>query len=222
MKIAEIRKRLLATPTTKRDRNEEGEWQSGTELQEARKIDSEVKMTPKRMTKTSMGSFMVPQTIEERRRALKPSSNIVPDMSALPTLKPRRKTQPSRKMVQADGLKVKMMPGKVTNIAKMFETQQSATKTVPEPEDRLNIDNNTSVFRQRTGYTDIGSSSQDPEMVLQSVLGAKPMLHQHGGWVTTYSGAEPITAQMTRTDQTSMGGSHIVPGDIQKKFDGQK
>ena len=37
-KIAEVRKPLLATPTRKRDRKEEGEWQPGTELQEARKI----------------------------------------------------------------------------------------------------------------------------------------------------------------------------------------
>ena len=155
MKIAEVGKPLLATPTRKRDRKEEGEWQPGTRLHEARKIDPEVKMTPKRMTQTAMGSFMVPQTIEERRRALKPSSNIVPDMSASPTLKPRRKTQPSRRMVQEAGLKVKMMPGKVTNIAKMFEIQQSATKTEPEPEHRLYIDNNTSVFSRRTGYTEL-------------------------------------------------------------------
>ena len=33
-KIAEVRKPLLATPTRKRDRKDEGEWQPGTELQE--------------------------------------------------------------------------------------------------------------------------------------------------------------------------------------------
>ena len=93
MKIAEVRKPLLATPTRKRDRKEEGEWQPGTELQDARITDPEAKMTPKSMTQTAMGSFMVPQTVEERRRALKPSPNIVQDMSASPILKPRRKTQ---------------------------------------------------------------------------------------------------------------------------------
>ena len=92
-------------------------------------------------------------------------------------------------------MKVKKMPGKVTNIAKIFEMQQSATKPVAGPEHRLNKDNNTSL--------------------LQSVWlrSAQPMAHQHGGQVTTYSGAEPITAQMTRTDQNSMGDSHIVPGE---------
>ena len=39
------------------------------------------------------------------------------------------------------------------------------------------------------------------------------MAHHHGGQVTTYIGAEAITAQMTRTDQNSMGDSHIVPGE---------
>ena len=50
-------------------------------------------------------------------------------------------------MVQADGMKVKKMPGKVTNIAKIFEMQQSATKPVPGPEHRLNKDNNTSLLQ---------------------------------------------------------------------------
>ena len=117
--------------------------------------------------------------------------------------------------MQADGMKVKKMPGKVTNIAKIFEMQQSATKPVPGPEHRLNKDNNTSLFRHITGYTEPKSSCRDPEMALQSVRlrSAQPMAHQHGGQVTTYSGAEPITAQMTRTDQNSMGDSHIVPGE---------
>ena len=54
-------------------------------------------------------------------------------------------------MVQVDGMKVKKMPGKVTNIAKIFEMQQSATKPVPGPEHRLNKENNTSLFRHITG-----------------------------------------------------------------------
>jgi hypothetical protein len=51
---------------------------------------------------TAMGSFMVPETVEERRRALKPSPNIVPNMSALPILKPRRKTQLTKYKVNAN------------------------------------------------------------------------------------------------------------------------
>ena len=90
-----------------------------------------------------------------------------------------------------------------------------ATKPVPGPEHRLNKDNNTSLFCHITGYTEPKSSCRDPEMALQSVWlrSAQPMAHHHGGQVTTYIGAEPITAQMTRTDQNSMGDSHIVPGE---------
>jgi hypothetical protein len=102
MKIAEVRKPLLATPTRKRDKKEEGEWQPGINLQDARITDPEAKMTPKSMTQTAMGSFIVPQTVEERRRALKPSPNIVPDMSASPILKPRRKTQLTKYKVNAN------------------------------------------------------------------------------------------------------------------------
>ena len=102
------------------------------------------------------------------------------------------------------GLKVKMMPGKVNNIAKMFEIQQSATKTGPEPEHRLYIDNNTSVFSHRTGYTELGSSRQYPEMALQSQsgLGAKPMAHQQGGQVTMHRwrGANHSPDDRNRTD----------------------
>ena len=82
----------------------------------------------------------------------------MPDMSASPTLKPRRKTKPSRRMAQESELKVKMMPGKVTNIAKMYEIQKSAIKTGPEPEQRLYSDNNTTVFSRRTGYTELRSN----------------------------------------------------------------
>ena len=54
------------------------------------------------MTQTPMGAFLVSQTVEERRLAMKAVSisRIVPDMSALPKLKPRRKLQPGKKKLQ--------------------------------------------------------------------------------------------------------------------------
>ena len=49
-------------------------------------------------------------------------------------------------------------------------------------------------------------------MALQSDRSAQPMVHQHGGHVTTDSDALQITGQMPQTDQKHMGGSHIEPG----------
>ena len=86
-------------------------WQQGTEPQDAKMTDPGTQMTPKRMTQTAMGSFVVPQTVEERKNALKSRSKILLDMSASPILKPRKKTQPCRRMWLEDVLKVKKMPG---------------------------------------------------------------------------------------------------------------
>jgi hypothetical protein len=121
--------------------------------------DPGTKMTLKRITQTAIGSFLVPQTVEERRQAFQSGSKILPDMSALPLLKQRKKTQPCRRMMQK-------VPGKVNNIAKSFEKQQSATKTMLGPVHRLNNDNNTTLFRHITGSTELGNTCRDPEMAL--------------------------------------------------------
>ena len=189
-------------------------------------MDPEVKMTPKRMTQTAMVSFMIPQTKEERRGAIKPNPNMGTDMSASPALKPRRKTKPSRRMAQESEMKAKMMPGKVNTIANMYETKKPVIEIGAEPEYLLYSDNNTSMCGRQTGYTEPGSSRQDPEMALQikpaPALSAQPMARRQGGQVTRESGAEPIAALMTGTALTGVGGSHLVTEKIQKQFETQK
>ena len=119
-------------------------------------------------------------------------------------------------------MKAKVMPGKVNTIAKMYGTKKSAIEIGAEPEDMLYSDNNTSMCGRQTGYTEPGSSHQDPEMALQikpaPALSAQPMARRQGGQVTRESGAEPIAALMTGTALTGVGGIHLVTEKIQKQF----
>ena len=119
-------------------------------------------------------------------------------------------------------MKAKMMPGKVNTIANMYETKKPVIEIGAEPEYLLYSDNNTSMCGRQTGYTEPGSSRNDPEMALQTKPSAQPMARQQGGQVTRESGAEPIAALMTGTALTGMGGSHLVTEEIQKQFETQK
>ena len=82
-------------------------------------------------------------------------------------------------------MKAKVMPGKVNTIANMYETKKPVIEIGAEPEYLLYSDNNTSMCGHQTGYTEPGSSRQDPEMALQYQLslGTNPMAHQQGGQV---------------------------------------
>ena len=100
-KIEEVRKPLLATPTRKRERSDESDWQHSKEPEDVRKTVTGTPMTPKMLTQTAIGSFLVHQTVEERRKIFKSSckENKVPDMSASPALKSRKRTKSGRKVM---------------------------------------------------------------------------------------------------------------------------
>jgi hypothetical protein len=104
-KIEEVRKPLLATPTRKRERQDEGDWQHSKEPEDVRKTAAGTPMTPKMLTQTAMGSFLVHQTVEERRKIFKSSckEKKVPDMSVSLALKTRKRTKPGRKLMLEDG-----------------------------------------------------------------------------------------------------------------------
>ena len=83
-------------------------YESGSQTPSVRELRSqgqEHSETPKRMTQTAMRSFLLAQTLEERRLAMqvKSSSRLVADMSASTILKPRRKLQPGREITGGRG-----------------------------------------------------------------------------------------------------------------------
>ena len=145
-------------------------------------------MTPKMLTQTAMGSFLINQTVEERRKIFKSSykEKKVPDMSASQALKTRKKTKPGRKAMLEDGRSVKKIPGKVTSLTKNFEKKHYSHKTMLEPDQEQNKGNNTTLFRQIPGSTEPSSSHPDPEMALQYVQSAQPMAQQLSSHVTQY------------------------------------
>ena len=92
--------------------------------------------------------------MEERRISLKAVvyKNNVPDMSASPQLKQRMRTKPSK--------------GKVNIIAKKFETEQAAPKK-KEGSHKPGIQhNNSTLFRQISGQTEVFNKHTGPEMAL--------------------------------------------------------
>ena len=122
-------------------RHDEGEWQSVT----------------MNMTQIAKGSFLVAQTLEERRQRIQAmsKSRFVPDRSSSPKLKPRRKHMLSKKKMQEDVEKAQKMQGKVNTIAMCFEMDQSAPEKMPGTECKQNKHNNTTLFRQIIGLTEV-------------------------------------------------------------------
>ena len=107
--MEEIRKPLVSTPKRKRERREEGEWQTENETEESRRAVPCTPKTQKKSSQSGIGSFLVPLNVEQRKKILESGSSSnkrkISDMSASPKLKPRRK---SKQTIKMKGAKLKL------------------------------------------------------------------------------------------------------------------
>ena len=118
-KVEEVRRPLLSTPTGKRCRQEAGDWHQQEDKEEDRKV-----VVP--VVKTPLGPYLVYQSLEERRNSLKKKvTSKIPDMSSSPTLKPRRRALPGRRVAKRSAREDQEVVGRVRNISKMFEMPKS-------------------------------------------------------------------------------------------------
>ena len=114
-----MRRPLLSTFTGKRCRQEAGDWHQQEDKEEDRKV-----VVP--VVKTLLGPYLVYQSLEERRNSLKKKvTSKIPDMSSSPTLKPRRRALPGRRVAKRSAREDQEVVGRVRNISKMFEMPKS-------------------------------------------------------------------------------------------------
>ena len=158
-----IRKPLVSTPNRKRERREEGQWQTENETKKSRRA---VPCTQK--TQSGIGSFLVPLNVEQRKKILESGSSSnkrkISDMSASPKLKPRRKAKQTLKM-KGDVLKlIKVTQGEELIPRKNSVESKLATRTVPKHCVFKNTDNNNPVSRRLPYSTEPLGSATAPEM----------------------------------------------------------
>ena len=203
-----VRKPLLVTPNNKRSRAEDGVWDTDT-------MGPGVSETPPRRTQTPMNSFLVPQTIEERRQALarRPTSmvTIMKEMSASPVLKKikKRRQLDTKKTMESDK-NTKQKTATVSTISKYFESgQKTRTMSIMGPGVR-NKYNNNGVYMATANQTLTSTSTRaDPEMAVQSAAAGRPIATEGlelSGHMTT---EEPIGREKPNFDQNMRDSSHL-------------
>ena len=203
-----VRKPLLVTPNNKRSRAEDGVWDTDT-------MGPGVSETPPRRTQTPMNSFLVPQTIEERRQALarRPTSmvTIMKEMSASPVLKKikKRRQLDTKKTMESDK-NTKQKTVAVSTISKYFESGQMTGGMSIIGQGTGNKYNNNGVYLATANQTLPRSSSQaDPEMAVQSVAAGRPIVTEGcelSGHMTT---EEPMGREKPNFDQNMRDSSHL-------------
>ena len=203
-----VRKPLLATPNQKRSRAEDGEWDTDP-------VGPGVSETPPTRTQTPMNSFLVPQTIEERRQSMLRRSNtkhtIMKDMSASPALKgAKKKKQLAIKKTKEGDKNVQHKPATVSSISKYFENgQKTRTVSIMGPGVQNKYNNNGVCIATANPILTRSSTRADPEMAVQSAAAGRPIATEGlelSGHMTT---EEPIGSNKPKLDQNMRDSSHL-------------
>ena len=143
-KMEELRSRIIVTPKVKRERQTDGDWERVTlpliAPEDSASRSQGDSLTPRRLTQTPLSSFMIPQTLEERRAALNKRENQLNksrQMSssfASPALRTRsRKMTGVRKMTEEGG-EDKKKGEKFTKIKNYFEEKARSSNSSSDEE----------------------------------------------------------------------------------------
>jgi hypothetical protein len=217
--VEELRKPILSTPTRKRERRDDGAWQSTPGRGETMEGPTS---TPRRLRQTPIGNFLVHQSLAVRRRSLQAvTDGQNPDMSASPQLKTRKKAQHGRKGLKGAKKTSTKVVGFVEMMAKNYEKHQPCLNqpTVAAPKTELN--NTSSVFRQMQGGIAQAAAHSYPEMALQADGGrggAQPMAYTLAGQVTRQTGVQPTTAQIELEEQNITKNSHFDRATLARNY----
>ena len=143
-KMEELRSRIIVTPKAKRERKTDGDWERVTlpliVPEDSASRSQGDSLTPRRLTQTPLSSFMIPQTLEERRAALNKrehqlnKSRQMSSSFSSPALRSRsRKMTGVRRMAEDEG-EDKKKGEKVNKIKNFFEERARSANTSSEEE----------------------------------------------------------------------------------------
>ena len=121
-----MRKRIILTPTQKRERHEAGGWATSTEDKSANRVRTPIAIAKPVLQQTPLHSFLIPQTIEDRRKAI--AKKMLPSLGA-------RKEDDSQKSSSFGSPKLRKREGRKIGAKKMVGTAPEEGKNKPRVKD---------------------------------------------------------------------------------------